>query len=872
MHSRFTIYRCSWLTGLMLFLGSLFVGSAVAAPSQPHAGALLHSLQRWTGTGRVLYVAAHPDDENTRLLAYLVGARHMDAAYLSLTRGGGGQNLIGREQDTLLGAIRTQELLQARRIDGARQFFSRARDFGFSQTTQETLNIWGKRTILADVVWVLRKFQPHVVITRFPEQGNTHGHHLASAYLARLAVEAAHDPKQFPEQLKTVRPWRVLRLVHNGSTWWLRGKSAAEKKKYLSQFLRMDVGQYNPLLGQSYGEIAARSRSMHKSQGFGAALQRGPEYEYFKHVSGVPAKHDILEGVPTDWQQVPGAATMAPKLKQHTDHVITSFQPNAPEKSLPGLIRVWKLLSRIPTTPWLVQKRRELQELMVACAGLYLDARTAHSSVVPGQTVPISVQALNRSRAPIALEFIQINNGFKQRIHRSLPFHVLHKQRVQWSADPQASLSVPSWLSRPGSLGTYAIPNPLHAERADDPAPIQMQFGIQIGDIHFILHRPVRYVWIDRVQGELAKFVQILPPLTVTPISPMLMFPNHQAQTLRLDVRSGQDKISGVLRIRVARGWKVVPESIPLSFRKHGELQRHSFLLTPSTRSDRAVFAIPEIQVGTRTYSWKEHNLRYSHIPQQTVLEPAGIRLVPVQLQKFVGKVGYIPGSGDYVVEALRQVGVDVHILEPEAVMTGQFQHYRTIVTGIRAYNQNRALRQMQKRLLSWVKQGGTLVVQYNTSSWWQPFRFPIGPYPLSLGRERVTDETAPIVAIQPTHPVLQYPHRIETPDFLGWVQERGLYFAATWDSRYQPILRMADSGKKASLGSVLTTTYGKGAFVYTGLSFFRQLPAGVPGAYRLFLNLLAYSPRPSKIMERQQKPTSRKTDRNISPSSVSHP
>ncbi len=836
--------RLSTLMLLGFFLLPSWSSYSLAAPmQQPNAAQIQHRIDKLNVLGRVLYVAAHPDDENTRLLTYLVGERKLTTAYLSLTRGDGGQNLIGREQASLLGMIRTQELLQARRLDGAIQFFTRAKDFGYSKSSKETLTFWGHQKVLADTVWVIRSFRPHVIITRFPEKGKTHGHHLASAQLARQAMQAAADPKKFPQQLKSVKTWKATRLIYNVSTWRLRRRGLLKNKKYLSQFLQLDVGGYNPLLGASYGEIAARSRSMHKSQGFGARSQRGPIREFFAHVAGKKAKKDIMEGVKMTWAEVPGAGVLA----RHLEHARRDFRPSAPTTALPALSNAWMALSRLKLTPQILQKRRELEQVMMDCTGLYLDARAKAPAATPGKAVAVTISALNRSKADIFLDFVQ-TRGMRepQKVNKKLTKHTPWKSKLQIKIPANAKVSAPSWLAQKGSFGSYAIPNNKVVQRPYDPAPLQVGFNIRIGNVGFLVQRPVQYIWTDRVRGEQARRVEVMPPLTATPQNPMVMFPNYRPQRLFLDVRAATPKVQGKLTLKLPKGWTAKPASIALKFQKYGETQRHSFLLTPPQKGAKGGVAVPVIAVGKRSYSWKEHVLNYPHIPVQTILEPARIKIVPLKLKSFSKRVGYIPGSGDFVVEALRQVGVDVRILDNDAVAGGNFKGYHTIITGIRAYNKNNAVRRYHKRLMAWVKQGGTLLVQYNTNSWWRPLRIPVGPYSMTIGRDRVTDETAPVKALNTKHVLLNQPHKITAADYKGWVQERGLYFAKKWSNEYKPVLQMADPGKKPSQGSLLVAHYGKGAFLYTGISFFRQLPAGVPGAYRLFMNLIAYE-KPTK-------------------------
>lgn len=822
---------------LLLITVILFSNTGFARSRLQHDAAhLQHALQKLLVVGRVLYVAAHPDDENTALLTYLAGERKVDAAYLSVTRGGGGQNMIGTEIAGLLGVIRTHELLAARKLDGAWQFFTSARDFGFSKSPDETLRIWGKQAVLADMVWVIRRFRPDVIVTRFPEQGKTHGHHIASARLAREAFLAAGDPKRFPAQLAHVKPWRAKRLVHNVSQWMLRRKGLLKNKSYLARYLRLDVGGYNPLFGQSYGEIAARGRSMHKSQGFGVISHLGPTYEYFQPVAGLTAKRDILDDLALTWRRFPGGAAVTKQLEQ----ALRAFQRGNPAASIPALVGALRAMRRLPRDPRVDDKIADLRDLIVACAGLVLDARAKLPSVAPGASLALTLFALNRSQAQITLDGVALPGQGRQAITAPLVVHVPWHKGVTLVVGPSAPISATSWLRRVGLDGRYRVADQRRVGEPIDPAPLRARFFLTVGGQSFVIERPVRHVWRDRVRGELTRRVEVMPPITVTPVGDVLLLPNGQARKLVLQLRSSVARASGTLKLRLPQGWHATPSLHQVKFARAGEVRRYQFAIQPPRTGARVVRAVPVIHAAGREYAWREHTLRYRHIPVQTILQPASVKLVPIQVAPFRGRVGYIAGSGDLVPPSLRQLGVDVRLIDNDTLAGGDLSAYRTIVTGVRAFNVNRILRLHRQRLLAWVAQGGTLIVQYNTSSRWRPLRLQLGPFPLTIGRGRVTVESAPITALNPKHRLWHLPNRLGPSDFVGWVQERGLYFAQSWDKRYQPLMRIADPGEKALDGSLLIAAHGKGIFVYTGLAFFRQLPAGVAGAYRLFLNLLA--------------------------------
>ena len=858
------------------------IASARAAgpPPQPNAAQLQQALARLGVAGSVLYIAAHPDDENTSLLAYLANGALVRTGYLSITRGDGGQNLVGPEQGPELGLIRTQELLAARRIDGAEQFFTRARDFGFSKNPAETLRIWGREPVLADVVTVIRRFRPDVVITRFsPEPSDTHGHHTASAMLAVEAFRAAADPHFHAEELDGhTTPWQARRLLWNRSTF------GAKPGDDFGGFDKLDVGGFNPLLGASYGEIAAESRSMHKSQGFGVASNRGPIVEYFKTLaegggSGAAAPGGALNGLDWSLGRWPGTAA----LRAAVERAQRQFRPAHPEASLGALWEIDAALDAIPDAAWRARKRRELQELIAGAAGLFVDVTAADFRVAPGAEIEVTATAIDRSHAPIVLREIRFpaagaapdraaagaaSDTVTVAVGRPLaasaggvatPFEVKRSLRVP----TDAPLSTPYWLASPPEPGLFAVVDRARIGAPEDEPRLRAEFVFDLGGHQLVVTRGVAFRWTDPVAGERYRPLEITPLVSVRPDTRVLMFPARAREPRVLTVRllAGAPSVAGVLRLEAPAGWTVEPSSAPFAIASKGQEVELVFQVragarrgardaaaAPGPATLRAVAEIggaagpgasaPSPARFTRGVVRIEH----PHIPIQTWLADAEVRLVPLALETASKHVGYFPGPGDEVPASLRRVGYEVTLLDEETLRAGAagLARFDAVVIGVRAFNTSERLRVAHDTLMAYVEAGGTLVVQYNTNSRLAPLSAPIGPFPLEIGRDRVTDEAAAVTFDLATHPVLTTPNKIVASDFDGWIQERGLYFAEKWDRRYQAPLAMSDAGEKSLTGSLLWARHGKGVFIYTGLAFFRQLPAGVPGAFRLFANLMA--------------------------------
>jgi LmbE family N-acetylglucosaminyl deacetylase len=800
------------------------------APVQYGSSEILENIKRLNILGSVLYIAAHPDDENTRLLTYLSREMKVRTGYLSLTRGDGGQNLVGKEQGE---ALRTQELLAARRIDGAEQFFTRANDFGYSKNPEETFRIWNRDSILADVVWVIRKFRPDIIICRFPSTGEGgHGHHTASAILAADAFLAAADPSRFPAQLAYVPVWKPSRLFWN--TFNFGGNNTTSPDQ-----LRTDVGGFNPLLGKSYGEIAAESRSMHRSQGFGTAKARGSQIEYFKQLKGDSVSRDLFERMDLSWSRVPEAG----KLERMITACIRKYDAQAPQKSLPALASIYRQLEQLggndPVTRyWKKQKLKETEALMLACSGFWAEAYAAGHIGIPGKQIDITLQLIGRN-SPVKISRI-IWPGKSD----TLPGIVLKENELQTIRHKETlhggmSFSSPYWLNEPHSIGLFRVREREMVGQPQNDPPCSLLLSVEISGISLQVERAVVYKYTDPVKGEIYRPFEILPPATVNLSGKTYVFSGGAGRKLKLVVKANEKDVSGTLHIHVPEGWEVSPKEMKFSLgARDEEAVMETMLIPPSSGGDGKLTAT--LGIGSKSYDRSITRIAHDHIPDQFILEKAEVSLVTIDVKKAGTSIGYIPGPGDDIPASLEQIGYMVTALTDEALSGGDLSKYNAIVTGVRAYNTNERLQLHHNRLMEYVKQGGNLIVQYNTNNRIGPLLAKIGPYPFTISRDRVTDEASEVRIIKPDHPALTFPNLITSADFKGWVQERGIYFATETDSNYETVLSMNDPGEKPHEGSLIVAKHGKGNFVYTGLVFFRQLPAGIPGAYRLFANLLS--------------------------------
>jgi LmbE family N-acetylglucosaminyl deacetylase len=819
------------IAALLVFFAPLF--SHAQLRQQPDAATIKLELKKLNSLGAVLYLAAHPDDENSRAIAFLVNDQLMTTGYLSLTRGDGGQNLIGPEIRDMLGLLRTQELLSARRIDGGEQFFTRAIDFGFSKSAKETFEIWNEREVLSDVVRVIRQFQPDVILTRFPpDERAGHGQHTASAALAQEAFEKTNDPTVFPDQVKQYGVWQVKRLFINTGRWWNQTINEASPG-----VVTMNVGTYNPLLGKSYSELAAESRTQHKSQGFGVPARRGDAPEYFELANGEKPEKNILDGVNTTWSRVKGGEKVQPLVER----AIREFNEERPASSVPLLLQIRQEIVQLEPGVWKTRKLNEVNQLIQNCLGLFAEVTADNFWVSPGEPMTTSYEILNRSDTEVKLlgmaaPDLLFDTLLTTSLKNNSPF--VFKRTNLLKADK--SYSSPYWLTEPHGPGLFNVSDRrLIGKPENDPAVV-IYFTVAVNGEKLRIPCPVIYKWTDPVKGELVRPVEVVPPLFLNLPDKVILFPNSSPKEIAVLVKSASGKdLNGTVTLSLPAGWKSEPASVPFELRKRGEEGTVTFNVTPGKGNLTAsVKAIAEWD--GRKYDRALQLIEYSHIPIQTLLPNAGAKVVRLDLSKEGEWVGYIRGAGDEIPAALKNMGYRVWEMKDEEVTPENLKKLDAVVLGVRAVNTNERIRHFMPDLFEYIKNGGTMIAQYNTNSDLEMEAGKIAPYPLSLSRDRVTEENSEVTILKPDHPALNYPNKIDAKDFDGWVQERGLYFPDKWDPHFEALLSCHDAGEPAREGSLLIANYGSGYYVYTGLSFFRELPEGVPGAYRLFANLVS--------------------------------
>ena len=793
-------------------------------------------LRKLNVLGSVLYVAAHPDDENTRLITYFSKDRLYRTGYLSMTRGDGGQNLIGDEQGIALGLIRTQELLSARKMDGGEQFFTRAYDFGFSKNPEETFTKWDKEKILSDVVWIIRKFQPDVVITRFPTTGEGgHGHHTASAILANEAFTAAADAKRFPEQLRYVQPWQAKRIVLNGFNFG-GGNSTPQSAAF-----RFDVGGFNPVLGKSYGEIAAESRSQHKSQGFGATASRGEAMESFVTTAGTAPVKDLFDDVELTWKRVKGGEKMMPLVQKAIDN----FDFLAPQKSVDQLLKIHAALIELPVGYWRDKKLEEVTELIAWCNGIWMEATTNVQNAVQGDSLRVRFDLNNRNGADVRLRDISVGyfDTTLTTVLQTNKNFILNKT-IFVANDKK--VSQPYWLETKMQEGMFTVNDQDLIGRADIIPPYVARFTFVINGVTLTYNKPVQYRYTHPVKGEIYQPLFVIPPINIASTPDLLiakkgetatkaigveLFANRRLQPASIDVELKSETISLAKKDTTSVFEKNAKRNYSFGV-KTNTLVKESELLVGSAKF------ISAQEKGTATSSLT--GIHYDHIPEIRYFFSDNVQILNIDLKTEGSKIGYIVGAGDKVPQALEQMGYDVVLLTDKELTRNNLAQFSAIITGIRAYNTNDWMSKHYDNLMKYVADGGNLIVQYNTSSNLGPVRAKIGPYNFNISRKRVTNENAPVVFLKPEHAVLNYPNKITDKDFIGWVQERSIYDADGFDQNFEAIIGMSDPGETQDNGSLIISKYGKGHFTYTGLVFFRELPAGVPGAYRLLANLIA--------------------------------
>jgi LmbE family N-acetylglucosaminyl deacetylase len=821
-------------------LVALFMSAAVVHGGEPlapgfpppmNAAEIRLGLEKLNVLGRVLYVAAHPDDENTNLMALFSNGSLYDTAYLSVTRGDGGQNLIGPELGERLGFIRTHELLAARKIDRARQFFTRAVDFGFSKSAPETFRIWDREKILADVVWGIRKWKPDVVVTRFsPEDDKTHGHHTASAILAREAFAAAGDPKRFPEQLASFGTWKPARIVWNTSPFFFQNRNIPFDPAGLTV---LEAGGFNSLLGKSFTEIAAASLSMHKSQGVGSPPRRGARKEYFKLLEGAPMTDALFDGVDTTWARVPKSEMIAGKVKQ----LLADFSAADPAASVPKLLELRKELTKDEKNDWFLAKTTEVDALIVACLAVHIESSTPNAVVSPGQTLPIKLEAINRSKIPVQLvEARAPVSGESLRIDTPLTQDQFVATDLSPTVPKEVETTQPYWLRKPAVLGTFTVDDQKLIGLPENPPPFPIEVLLRVGDQDIRYLVDTNYRTVDRVIGEVRQDLVIAPPVFANLQNNVFVFGDDKPKTVQVRMTASTGAVRGQLRLDAPKGWRIEPASVPVELKAADAESFATFTVqSPAGRGEGSLRAI--VNVDGHDYSFARERISYQHIGDHTLMPSAEAKIVRADIKRKGVLIGYIPGAGDDIPQSLQQIGYSVKVLDGSEITAESLKRFDAVVLGIRAYNTQDRIAAWQTELLAYVRAGGVVVVQYNTTDLKTK---EIGPAPLEITRDRVTDENAEVRILAPGHPVLNTPNKIGPDDFKGWVQERGLYFPTKWDASWTPLLSCNDPGEKPLDGGLLVAKSGSGYFIYTGYAFFRQLPAGVPGAYRLFANMVS--------------------------------
>ncbi|AOW18867.1 LmbE family protein [Polaribacter vadi] len=806
-------------------------------PQKLTSNEIYEKIQKLNFLGTALYIAAHPDDENTRLIAYLANTIKARTGYLSLTRGDGGQNLIGSEIRELLGVIRTQELLAARNVDGGEQFFTRANDFGYSKHPDETLEIWNKEKVLSDVVWAIRTFKPDVIINRFNHEtpGTTHGHHTSSAMLSVEAFELANDSTQFTPQLKNTSIWQPKRLFYNTSSWFYKDNAAFEAAS--KDLIKFDIGEYYPQKGLSNNELASIASSQHLSQGFGRESTRGSQNEYLKFLKGdsLQDKKDIFSGINTTWNRINGGGKIGDILYD----IEENFDFRNPSKHIAKLVEAYQKIELLEDEHWKNLKKKQILEIIEACAGLYLEASAESNKGTPNSNIKVDFEVLNRSNVSMTLASITSTINGETFVKQQT---ITNNQEINFTQNIKLSVdeySDPYWLRKPAKLGMYTVDDPLLIGKPETPSPAKIDFNLVIGNIPITFTKNIVRKYAESDKGEIYEPFEILPLITTKLEDKVFIFSNEKEKKVSVTVKAGANFISGKVTLKLPENWQVSPNEIAFNIEQKNDEETVEFMVSPPREASVGKMEVIASYNG-KEYTKELFEINYSHIPKQRILLNSEAKVVRLNIKKTGDKIGYIKGAGDAVPESLRQIGYTVDEINPADINEDNLKSYDAIVLGIRAYNVVKELKFKQKYLLEYVEKGGNMIVQYNTNR-----GVDVGsPYKLSLSRDRVTDEFADVTILDSNHQLLNYPNKITDEDFKDWVQERGLYFPNAWDPNFTPLLSMYDKGELPKNGSLLIAKYGKGNYIYTGLSFFRELPAGVSGAYKLFANMLSVKSR----------------------------
>ncbi|MEJ7617462.1 MAG: PIG-L family deacetylase [Pyrinomonadaceae bacterium] len=862
-----------------IFHASLYPATQAQVRTTYDSGAagLGQLLRRLQTTASAMHVAAHPDDEDSAVIARLTRGDGARVAYLSLTRGEGGQNIIGRELFDALGVIRTEELLQARRLDGGDQFFTRAVDFGFTKTRREAADKWGEQAVLEDIVRAIRIYRPLIIFSRFSgTDSDGHGQHQLAGYLAPLALRAAGDPAQFPEQIKEgLRPW-LARKLYLG-----RFGAAADANS-----VQVQTGEYDQLLGRTYFQIALEGRSQHKSQEMGRVELLGPQSSTLRLVeptaqTAAPEK-SLFDGIDTS---ITGIATLfnlkedslkseLASIEKSARQALENYQPFAPQQIIAPLVeglnhtrQARELLRKSVVEPDIVfevdfllkRKEMEFTRALKSAAGVVVDVLADAETVAPGESLNVSARAFvtDKSAARVGEIKLRAPAGWTVEEVKEQPaaaptamgrfFREVPTVAVSFrvSVPQSAALTAPYWLreQRTGYLFTWPADAP-QTEAVNDPL-MTGEMTLEIGGARITLEQFVEYRFGDRVRGELRRNLNVAPAMTVALDPGRIVVPlekagvSAQRVTVRLTSNSGQS-IAGTLQLQLPKYLTAEPTAAPFTLSAKGERATFVFNLKVSAGApvgNYQIKAVARTEDG-RSFDLTERLIAYPHIQTHRYYQQAVTNVQVMNLKIAPVNVGYVMGSGDDVPEAIKQMGLQVTMIDENELSGGDLSRFDTVVVGVRASEVRPDLVSNNKRLLDYVSQGGTLIVQYQQGDYVER---GLAPYPAKMAA-RTTDERAPVRILEPAHPVFNYPNKITEADWETWVQERSLYNFTTYDARYLPLLESHDAGESDQTGGQVYARLGRGHYVYTSYAWFRQLPAGVPGAFRLFANLLSLS------------------------------
>ena len=811
-----------------LFLIFLSVQSLVSQNSSE----IYSKLEKLNVLGSLLHVGAHPDDENTSLISYFSNKYNVETTYLSLTRGDGGQNLIGSELKDELGVIRTQELIAARKIDGANQLFTSAKDFGYSRNPEETLRIWNKKKLLDEIVTHIRTIQPDIIINRFDHRtsGRTHGHHTSSAILSYKAFDLAANKNEFKDQLNSLSTWEPKRLFLNVS-WFFYGSQENFSKVNKENFIKFDYGEYNSLKGKSYEEISAESRSQHKSQGFGrSANLGGPKWGYLELIKGNNIdSNNPFEDIDISWNRINGGE----KIDKLIKNLLGNFDFKSPEKNISALINIYNNIEKLDDSYWKNKKINDLKEIIIQCLGLNIQLNSTNELGTPNSSETFILKIVNPSKTDLLVKSVKTNE-------RDIPINFilsnnnLLEKKIKINTNDK--ITTPYWLISKGDLGMFNVKNDKNNGLPETQPSITANINIEINGTEINFTKYPFYRFTDPVNGEVIIPFTIVPKITLNLDQQVYIFNNSKPKQIFVTVNAHTEKIDGNLTIEIPEGWKVDPENYKIKLDKKGEQKTYVFNVSANNKKNSGIIK-PIFNIENQSYSNSLLEIDYPHITKQFIIKPSYAKAHGINLKNNIYKVGYIMGAGDKIPKTLENVGIDVVEIKPSEITYENIKYLKTIILGIRSFNVIDELKSKNTVLWEYAKNGGTLIIQYNTTRGLKTNE--ITPYELKLSRDRITDENSRFKILNNSHPIFNYPNKIQNYDFNNWVQERGLYFPRSWSDKFEPHIEFSDYDKIITKGGLLTASYGNGKIIYTGLSFFRQLPAGVPGAYRLFINLI---------------------------------